>query len=124
MLLPALVVTAMSGCTTHYPHVKKNQSYAVEECELVTREFNVRKFEVGRSKAHALANCIENGPTNCLAGEAIIQLFAEIWEGTTYVVSSSIKVTGDVIHWVEYQGRCDTDDMDETVVEISDPEKA
>lgn len=123
MLLPALVVIALAGCTTHYPQVKQKQSYPVEECELVTREFNLKKFEVGRSKAHVLANCIENGPTNCLAGEALLRVFGEIWEGTTYVVSSSIKITGDVIHWVEYQGRCNKGDMDETVGEITDPER-
>lgn len=124
MLLPALVATAMSGCTTYYPHVNENQSYKVEGCELVTREFNLRKFEIGRTKHSLLVDCIENGPTNCLAGEAVVQVLTQLWEGTTYVVSSSIKVTGDVIHWVEYQGRCDIDDIDETVVEISDPEKA
>ncbi len=92
------------------------------ECELWSREWelNVSEAEEGPLVAglsHSLSHC---GKPECLL---YISLVAVAIPVTSFIVSGSIVVVGNTVHWLEEQGTCDvsmTQEAIDTLVESTE----
>lgn len=51
---------------------------------------------------------------------AVIALVALGVLTTTFIVSGSVYVVGNSAHWLEKQGRCDSDDLEQEIQEFAD----
>lgn len=94
--LPLGLVFLISACA-FYPQVSEQQEYA-SQCELLTRW-----LELDSEKLDVLDSC------SGIDGEAGLVCLAAIGivvPTTTLLVSGSITVAGNTLHWLEYQGRC------------------
>ena len=99
----ALIVT--TSCT-FFPTVSKEQSYA-DSCEMLTKELTL-SVEV-----HKFNGC--GGDTD--AGACL--LFAAIGvPAVTFVVSGSVILVGNTLHWLEYQGICDEGFLVDSVTKL------
>ena len=83
------------GCT-FLPSVSEQQSYA-SECEMVTRELTLASefFDL-----HGGCGTDAKAPACYLAVAIGVP-------AVSFVVSGSIVLAGNTIHWLEYQGRCE-----------------
>ena len=59
----------------------------------------------------------------CGSAECILSLgiFAAAWTGFTAVISGSIVVVGNTVHWLEQQGPCDIEQLQKQVVDVNQP---
>lgn len=62
------------------------------------------KRKGGKSPSNGLSNFGDQGTEALLAVNVA-------WAGVTFVVSSSIVVTGNILHWSEYRGRCEESEI-------------
>lgn len=87
----ALFISLTTGCV-YYPTVDDNY----KNCALITN-----KLELD----HANLNAV---PSSCKDEECVAQLvvYAAV-PATTFVISGSIVVVGNVIHWMEKEGTCE-----------------
>lgn len=115
-MLCTLLVIHLSACTTYEPKVAKNQPYLSEDCELVTRRLNLTKFKV---KGDPYSSICALDPMQCM----VFMVGSGIWTAGSLIVSGSITATGNVVHWMEYQGRCDSEDVTEPLLDIPDANK-
>jgi len=92
-----LVLSLVTTSCAFVPEVDKDQGYA-KQCDMVTRKLNLASITLG----HLDCGVGSGGDEACLAaiGVAI--------PAVTLVVSGSIVVIGNTLHWVEYQGTCES----------------
>ncbi len=83
--------TMLSSCALFTPELSKNQSYR-EECELKTEHLDLGVTVIPWAETEG---CDER----CLILPALVS-------GSTLVVSGSIVLTNNTLHWLEYQGKC------------------
>jgi len=109
----------MVACT-FLPGVQEEQPYVSDQCQLVTRQLDLNAY-LGSSKVDLFNDEPKQNPpkksgSSGLKGfgekgdEALLAIIVA-WAGVTFVVSSSIVVTGNILHWSEYQGRCDESEL-------------
>ena len=105
-ILVVVFVAGIQGCT-FLPEVQdKNPEY--ERCNLVTKKMNL--LMLGK-----LFNGCEGGGE----GAAAYCLASALYSSTTAVVSGSIVLVGNTIHWLEKQGKCD-DGIVKTAIKTRD----
>jgi hypothetical protein len=88
----AITALALSACV-YVPTVKERDAAEVE-CKTLTQSMSMDAIEVG---AHG--GCHGDDCAALLAGAAIVSAGSAI-------ISGSIVLTGNTIHWLEYQGTC------------------
>ncbi len=116
LVLCSLLATSFTACTTYEPKVAKKQPYLSEDCELVTRRLNLTKFQI-KGDPYGPACAVD--PMQCV----VIMVGSGIWTAGSLIVSGSITATGNMLHWMEYQGRCDSEDITEPLLDIPDANK-
>lgn len=86
-----LIITLLTGCV-YYPTV----DHSYDNCALITN-----RLELDHTNLNAV-------PSSCKDEECVAQLvvYAAV-PATTFVVSGSIVVVGNVIHWMEKEGTCE-----------------
>ena len=91
--------------------VEKSRSPRDIECGVTSHEYDLKMVQMGSVSA------------SCDTPECILSigLFAAAWTGFTAIVSGSIVVVGNTVHWLEQQGPCDTDTLDQQVAEVNAP---
>ena len=97
-LLLFLISIGVSGCT-FVPRVSEEQAY-LEQCRLYTRHLELDVEEIDSS------GC---GNTNDVG--LCLLVYAVGVPAVTFVVSGSIVIAGNTIHWMEYQGRCENSEL-------------
>ncbi len=90
---------------------KKLKSQRDIECGITTHEYRLKMVEMG----HLSATC--NTP-ECLVSIGVV---AAITTGVTAVISGSIVVVGNMMHWIEQQGPCDKEVLERKVDKINQP---
>jgi len=88
-------IAILSGCT-FFPAVSNQQSFA-NQCEMVTRELTLTSEPID-----LLDGCGSDAEAPACYLAVAIGVPA-----VSFVVSGSIVLAGNTIHWLEYQGRCD-----------------
>jgi hypothetical protein len=95
MRVPAiLAITALALSACVYVPTVKERDAAEAECKTLTQSMSMDAIEVG---SHA--DCHGEDCTAMLAGIVIVSTGSAI-------ISGSIVLTGNTIHWLEYQGTC------------------
>lgn len=88
--LIAVLALNLAACA-FVPKVEHSQTYA-KNCEMYTKELTLDAISLGG------LDC--GGNTSCVAVAGLIPV-------TTFLVSGSIVLVGNTVHWLEYQGSCD-----------------
>lgn len=90
-----LILSALLTSCVFVPKVSDKQEYA-EECEMLTRNLTL-----SAEAMHIDTDC-GNGadPAACLIA------FGVIIPAGSFIVSGSIVLIGNTLHWIEYQGTC------------------
>lgn len=92
-LKPAIVFVvyvSLAACA-FVPKVEREQSYA-KQCDMYSKALTLDAVSLGR------LDC--GGSSSCMALAGLIP-------ATTFLVSGSIVLVGNTLHWLEYQGSCD-----------------
>lgn len=91
--------------------VTKAHSTRDIQCGVSSHEFDLKMIKAGSISA------------SCNTPECILSigLFAAAWTGVTAIVSGSIVLVGNTVHWIEQQGPCDADILDEQVIDLNAP---
>lgn len=84
------------------PTIDKDQSYA-SRCDMITKKMTLTTVVLDN------ANCSGQNQEACL-----VALVVGV-PAVSLVVSGSVVVVGNTIHWVEYQGTCDSGYVSEYV---------
>jgi len=113
MLACICLITILAGCTTYEPKVAKRQPYLSEDCELVTRKLYLNKFKMKGAEKAFRNTC---GSVSACVG---IMLGSVIWTAGSMVVTGSLTATGNIVHWLEYQGRCELDEIKKPLLDLS-----
>jgi len=90
--LPILLHLLLSACV-YVPVVDENES---AKCNTVTKSLSLGKID---SEGDLSMRCRNEGCAAVLAGVATISAGSAI-------ISGSIVLTGNTLHWLEYQGTC------------------
>jgi len=93
LLTYMLMAPLLSACALVVPEVSQDQSYG-QECKLITRNMDLR-FGFAPSTDLGTSGC----GANCLMAPVITA-------AGSFIVSGSIVMANDTLHWLEYQGRC------------------
>ena len=98
------LILLMAGCVTAIPAKKE-----VSECELWSRE-----WELNISKSYLP---VLQGPIHCAEPECllVVALSLVAIPVTSFVVSGSIVVVGNTVHWIEEQGTCEDSMIQESI---------
>lgn len=112
MKLIAIIVTSVFLCVSCavVPVVKPHTPEDIE-CGLSTHEYDLKMVKMGSVSA----SC--NSPECVLS----IGLFAAAWTGVTAIVSGSIVMVGNTVHWLEQQGPCESDKLEQQVNNVNAP---
>jgi len=87
------------------PKVEHKQKYA-NSCEMYTKELTLDAVSLGG------LDC--GGNSSCVVAASLVPV-------TTFLVSGSIVLVGNTLHWLEYQGSCD-DGLIQSSINILIPE--
>ena len=106
LISSSLLVVACAVVPVKKPHSQRDVA-----CGLSTHEWDLKMVQAGSYSA------------NCNSPECVVSvgLVAAAATGITAIVSGSIVLVGNMIHWVEQQGDCDIDKLDNVVNEINKP---
>lgn len=109
----------MVACT-FLPGVQEEQPYVSDQCQLVTRQLDLNAY-LGSNKVDFLNDAPKQSQPKKSdssgfkgfgkKGDEALLAIVVVWAGVTFVVSSSIVVTGNILHWSEYQRRCDESEL-------------
>jgi hypothetical protein len=136
VLIVASVLNSLVACT-FLPGVQETQPYISGECELVTRQLDLDAYlgteeasfsknvqakeelelssedEETVEKESRTKNSFSSSSSRFGNGDSGLYLLAiiAVWAGATLIVSGSIVVVGNMLHWSEYQGRCDESEI-------------
>jgi len=108
--LSCLIILLLCTSCTVVP-AKKAHSDNDIKCGVSTHEYNLKMVKSG----HITASC--NSPECILS----IGMFAAAWTGVTAIISGSIVIIGNTVHWLEQLGPCDSDELNEQVLETNKP---
>lgn len=127
------LVNSLVACT-FLPNVQEDQPYVSEQCKLITRQLDLDiyggmdKLKTADEKAAIKSNTTKAAKTTSsgswynpnMPPESILVLvgIATVWAGATFIVSGSIVVTGNILHWSEYQGRCEKSEIRQFVYQF------
>lgn len=91
--------------------VVKSHTPRDKECGVTTHEYDLKLVEMGGISA------------SCNSAECILSLgvVAAAWTGFTAIISGSIVVLGNTVHWLEQLGPCDTNELEEQVMDVNQP---
>ena len=104
ILLLVCILGSIAGCfTPKAVHSSKDRS-----CHLVTREL---KLELNGHSSRGLA---QHG--GAMAGSALL-----IIPPRSFIVSGSIVAVGNIVHWVEKTGKCDSEKVERFTAEHNGP---
>ncbi len=103
------ILLFMSSCAV--VPVTRPHSVRDSACGLSTHEWNLDLVKMGGYSA------------NCDSPECVVSvgLVAVATIGITAIVSGSIVIVGNAVHWIEQQGSCDADKLEQGVEEINTP---
>ena len=90
VILTSFMLLNLIACA-FVPKVDHKQDYA-KHCEMYTEELTLDSISMGG------LDC--GGNSTCVAVAGIVPV-------TTFLVSGSIVLVGNTLHWLEYQGSCD-----------------
>ena len=90
VILTSFMLLNLIACA-FVPKVDHQQDYA-KHCEMYTKELTLDAVSMGG------LDC--GGNSTCVAVAGIVPV-------TTFLVSGSIVLVGNTLHWLEYQGSCD-----------------
>ena len=118
--LTALLI--LSGCTVYPSKVPLDQGYA--RCELVSRQLALN-YEWLEANTHAdlwrgLGDCQQSAEV-CLGAYVVI---VGGWTAGSAIVSGSVYLAGNTLHWLEYQGRCNNSGLRQLIKRAQPPLKA
>lgn len=113
ILVAALFVGGLSACTTYQPKVASKQPYLDEDCQLVTRKLYLNKFRAKGNKTVLREVCRD------ISACAVVMLSSGAWTVGSLVVSGSVTATGNILHWMEYQGRCELDQIKDEIFDFT-----
>ena len=97
-----VLILLLSACV----YVPKQIMHYDEECDIELKKYVLKKEDLSPSQVHV-------GIESC-ADETCVALFLGHLAGyaiigpLSAVVSGSVVITGNTIHWLEKQGRCHT----------------
>jgi hypothetical protein len=101
-----IIITSLSACAV-YPKTKHDLDNA--RCQLHTKKFSLDatsiKTKCSSGSAHGGALCI-----------AVMGLVGV----TTAVVSSSVVILGNTVHWIEKQGKCSDSFLNRKILKRND----
>ncbi len=128
--------------------LQEDQPYVSEQCDLITRQLDLGAYlgvkEVGffndvkvnekpsLESLNAAAELTEensshennskssssgNNSFGQKSGDTLLAIIVA-WADVTFVVSGSIVVIGNILHWSEYQGRCDESELRQLVYQF------
>ena len=109
-LLLSLLATIFSVSCAVVPVVKPHSPRDIE-CGISSHEYDSKMVEMG----HISASC------NSLECIVSIGVFAAAWTGVTAIVSGSVVLIGNTVHWLEQLGPCDKDTLNKQVVDVTEP---
>jgi hypothetical protein len=102
-----IVVMAIQGCAA-YPKVNKSVDY--KRCDLLSRSYTLTVTD--KPVMNPQSN---NGG---IIGELVV---AGVFLGATVVVSGSLVVVGNTVHFLEKQGRCEDSYLNRKIAEHVEP---
>lgn len=91
--------------------VRKPHSIRDSACGTSTHEWDLKMVKAGRYSA----SC---GSPECVLSVGLVAAAAT---GITAIVSGSIVVVGNVVHWVETKVACDDEQLNKVIDEINTP---
>lgn len=94
--LPFFLIIMLTGCA-FYPKVADSQAYA-QQCQMLTRQLELDSQQLNISNS-----CSGLGGE---AGMLCLATLGVVIPAGTILVSGSITLVGNTLHWLEYQGRC------------------
>lgn len=100
-----LILISISGCA-FVPRVSEEQKY-LQQCKLFTKqlELDIEVIDAsGCEKTDDVGLCL--------------LVYAVGVPTVTLVVSGSIVVAGNTIHWMEYQGRCENSELSQRIKKL------
>lgn len=114
-LLCILILASCCGCFV--PKPRDNDPNA---CKLVTKQYTLdfSAEEGGKIIAASARFCYD--PTCILAAPLIT---ATVVSTCSFIVSGSIVVVGNTIHWIEGQGRCDDSATNKAIEQLKSTTK-
>ena len=128
LLIVLTLLNFLLACT-FLPGVQEDQPYVSRQCELVTRQLDLNTYlgsekvdlfddsKKSKEKQNNKKSSSGNVDFGSKGGEALLAVIVA-WAGVTLVVSGSMVVTGNILHWSEYQGRCDESELRQFVYQF------
>ena len=101
-LLFTLISFAAGSCLV----LPKTENVSDENCKLATKSWTLEVHELGKQNECKGCGDFIRGIVECGSSEDCIKLIATVSVGWT-VVSTSVVVLGNTVHWIEKQGRCE-----------------
>jgi len=104
IIISVILLTLCSGCAIT-PKLSKTQDKT--DCNLVTKKLELETTTL---------------KTNCKANEIVFCLTAGALTGAvTGVISGSIVLAGNTLHWIEQQGKCEDSVLNTYVMKHNKP---
>lgn len=91
----ALASCVLSLCACVYVPVANERDSAEANCKMLTQSMSLNSVEM-----HSDIGCHNGGDCNAVLAAAIV-----VTAGSA-LISGSIVLTGNTLHWLEYQGSC------------------
>jgi len=96
------IAIGLSGCIFFYPRkiVQNDLAHDDKACEIIHRKLVLDKITIGKaSDWFSTGGCYTE---DCLA----VLLIPVVTAASTFLVSGSIVITGNVAYWLERKGEC------------------
>jgi hypothetical protein len=100
----AIIIMLLNSCIA-VPKVADNQE---PRCELITKELTLETIKAEGFK-----------PSGGSEGAAYVLLAIGAVYSATVIVSGSIMLTGNAVHWIEQEGTCDDGVIKEAINDMS-----
>ena len=104
LILILIISITLSGCI-FTPVVKQNQPYS-SNCDLKTQQLTISE-----AKRQHILNCRIMSNESDLLGCIVIE--GILLPATSFIVSGSIVLINNSIHWIEYKGKCGNENKQE-----------
>jgi len=92
-IISLLTISLLSSCV-FVPKESEKQKYA-DNCHMYTKQLTLSAQEI---KGHLC--------TSDDSAEACLMVYGVILPVSSFVISGSIVLIGNTLHWLEYQGPC------------------
>ena len=113
----ALIFACLLTSSCFVPETKPNQNY---DCQLVTKEWSLEVKGYDNSDT-VLIEGLSGATRSCQDAECVLANIAIVTAGVitvsagSFIVSGSVVVVGNTLHWLEQQGFCDDSITQKTV---------